>query len=183
MVDMIKTTVDSYGEPRKMLCGLYKGEMTQYAEYEEGIIDKLDLKRGDIVGLTLSENNEIRAVSKKFYIGDKPANADEKSISTVSPQYGNPYSTIYYGYGKVISKNNGYISIEYDNSQDKTYKSMLVNLNDKELSIYYYDKEADKVIFGSAEYVMDANTVGEDAASHVMINVDSGDVKEIIIFN
>lgn len=183
MVDKIVTVATEDGETLNKLYGLHKGASVTYVEYEEGVLDVSELKRGDIIGLTLSGKDEIKEYSKKFYFGDKPEDADTRSISENSPQYGNPYSTIYYGYGIVKTKEDGMISIEYANSDSAEYKSMVVNVNDKNLSIYYYDTERDKVMLGNADYILDAQTVGESEASHVMINVDSGDVKELIIFD
>ena len=63
-----------------------------------------------------------------------------------------------------------------------TYKSMTVYADSSDLSVYYIDKDEDKVSLADSTYISDAKTVGETDASYVMIRVGSGDVKELIIF-
>lgn len=182
VVDEISLGLNSDGDECVELTGLYGGEKVKLTEKTSGTIKAADLSRGDILTLQLSSNGEIKGYSKQFYCGDKPDDASETAISENSPQYGDPYAFTYYAYGKVKSKKDGIISIEFANSENMTYKSMTVYADSSELSVYYIDKKANKVSLANSSYISDAKTVGDASASYALIRVGSGDVKELIIF-
>lgn len=180
LVDKVVRGINDEGEERMKLYGLYDGGETVLTEYESGVIAPGSLKRGDIIGVELSGSGEVRSYSIKFYRGDKPADAAANAISENQPQYGAPYSDIYYAYGKVMTKTDGIINVQF--TTDTPYASMLVNADAAELDVYYYDSENDRVIMGNSSYIQDAKTVGEENASYVMFRINAGDAQELIIF-
>lgn len=182
VVDEILYGLNEEGEKCVELIGLYGGAEVRLTEKTSGIIKASDLSRGDVLTLELASNGEIKGYSKQFYYGDKPDDAPETAISENSPQYGDPYSFTYYAYGKVKSKKDGIISIEFANAETMTYKNMTVYADSSDLNVYYIDKKADKVGLANSSYIKDAKTVGDAQASYALIRVGSGDVKELIIF-
>ena len=180
LVDKVVRGINEDGDERVKVYGLYDGAETALMEYESGIINPDSLKRGDVIGLDLSGSGEIKSYSKKFYRGSKPADADANAISEEEPQYGAPYSDIYYAYGKVMTKTDGIINVQF--STTTPYASMLVNADSADLDVYYYDSENDRVLLGNSNYIQDAKSVGEENATYVMFRINAGDAQELIIF-
>lgn len=176
LVDKIINTVDEDGDAVLKVCGLYDGVKVEYPEYEDGVINAGDLKRGDIITLTLTDGNKIKSYEKKFYKDGIPSDVTHLAVSQDSPKSGNVDNT-FYAYGKAMTMKDGIMALELS---DGTV--MTINTNYNELDIYAYSGAKDKVRVTDSSNIYDAKSVGDDDASYVMVRITARRESELIVF-
>ena len=191
VVDKIKKGLNRYEEPVNILSGWHEGQYVSYSEYEEGIIEAQNLKRGDIICVLLSANKEIKQIEKRFYLGSRPENAPANSISQDTPMGPSggytPYWDIFLVYGTVVAKEGKYIKVRTDTSgtadgytlPKPSYETMIVNLNGSRIEKYIYDSEEDEVRLATDVDFVDEESAG--VGSTVVLRAASGQVRDIVI--
>lgn len=189
VVDRIDEGMNSEGDVVKLLNGLYKGKYVTYAESEPDILSQTDLKQGDIVCVSLTPDDEIKRVEKRFYDGTKPDDAPTNSISIdnpMGPTTHDPYWNLFMIYGSIESREGSTVKIKADTSQGQVlsqpkYEDIIVNVDAANLYKYIYDTEEEVRVATSADFI-DAETLGGAAPRMVVCRINSGDVLDIVIY-
>ncbi len=194
LVDRLSRAQDEDGEVLYKVSGLYQGEERSYFIDEDVAVNTADFKQGSVLTLAFA-GDVITDYEVKFYEGSKPAGAPSASVSTEIPQYAAAANgimgTCWYGYGVVETKKSGIIRISFENvdvpnpGSSESFKNLpelVANLTAFG-RIYRYDSENEKIELVNSSYVLDRATVGDLEASRVLIQADSGNTNQMIIFD
>ena len=191
IVDKVHKGINRYGEPTTLLRGWYEGKYVSYPENKEGLIEAHNLKRGDIICISLSSSKEIKIIEKRFYEGSRPLNAPKNSISTdtpMGPDQNTPFNSyLFLVYGTVIAKNDKYWKVKTDTSgtapgytlPSPNYETIIVTLDNPKLKKYIYDSTENEVRLAENTDFVDAESAG--VGSTVVLRSGSGQVVDIVI--
>lgn len=182
VVDEVSKMLNDNGETKNCVSGVYDGNYVTFSEYTDGLLEGLDLKFGDITAVELNSKNQIKRMEKRFYNGEKPSGAPARAISTGEPQYGGPYSDIYYAYGYISNRKSAFATAELNHATGSTYSKIMINLKAENLKIYVIDNDNDEIRTGNESDVSDAATVGAAQASRVFLSGNEGNIKEMVVF-
>lgn len=193
VVDKVSKGLNRDDDVVNVLCGFTGGAYVEYPERDANIITSLNLKRGDIVALSLTESKEIKDIEKRFYVGDLPEDSPVNSISTNKPMgpqenWRTPYTNLFLAYGEVVCKNGNYIKVDIDitncgNIQAAAaYKSMISDLSKTSTKKYIYDSTAGEngiVRLATNADFIDAESAG--TGSKVVMKINNGLLSDIVI--
>jgi hypothetical protein len=92
-----------------------------------------------------------------------------------------PYAVNYLAYGTAVTKKNNLIAVELSNGS--VYSPLLINTQSSETNVYYCNISEDEFRLGGAADIFDAATAGASNANRILVFVDCGDIKDVIIFD
>lgn len=173
LVDKFYTTVAEDGELRQVLCGYSNNEYVELAENKEGVFD--DLEQGDIISAALSLQGTVKQVLKRYYREpDHPGNS--RAVSALNPSIGSISSNTSWKYGTVLSKKDGKVVVDVGGN-----KFVFNTKGETRLRMYYYDEENGEVGLAGYGDIRDAESVGENDASRVVVHPMYLETREVII--
>lgn len=190
LVDELEYALNDEGDVLYNVKGIYNGTEKSYFIDESVKVNASDFERGSV--LTLAFTGElITDYEVKLYKTQKPEDASDLSVSVLPKECQDTISSTgimgkcFLGYGTVTSKKDGVITITFDGNNEEagaTYDHLLVRTSSLG-RIYRFDKEQKEVYVSNANEILDAQTVGTQDASKVLITADSGNMRQLIILN
>ena len=190
LVDSLSLGLNNEGEVQYNVTGVYNGDIKSYFISEDVAVKESDFERGSI--LTLAFTGELVTDYKvKLYKTAKPEDASELSVSILPTECQDTVSEsgimgkCFLGYGTVTAKKDGIITVTFGGKTEGAgadYEHLLIRTSSLG-RIYCFDSETDKVYVASEKEILDAQTVGKDEASKVVITADSGNMRQLIILN
>jgi len=190
LVDELTLGLDSEGTVLYEVSGVYNGEEKSYFISEDVEITESDFERGSVLTLAFT-GDTITDYEVKLYKKAKPQDASEFSVSVLPDECQAAISSTgimgkcFLGYGTVTAKKDGIITIEFagnGGTEGATYEHLLCRTSSLG-RIYRFDADNKEVYVSNANEILDAQTVGKDDASKVLITADSGNMRQLIILN
>lgn len=190
LVDELTLGLDSEGNVLYEVSGIYNGAEKSYFISEEVEITESDFEKGSVLTLAFT-GDTITDYEVKLYKKAKPQDAPEFSVSVLPTECQAAISPTgimgkcFLGYGTVTSKKDGIITIEFAGNggvDGATYEHLLCRTSSLG-RIYRFDEDEKEVYVSNANEILDAQTVGIDDASKVLITADSGNMRQLIILN
>ncbi|MBR6728826.1 MAG: hypothetical protein IKL80_01585, partial [Clostridia bacterium] len=192
LVDNLVSAVNEEGEILYKVSGIYNGKAQSYFIRDDVPVTVSDFKQGTVMTLAFT-GSLITDYEIKFYEDAKPE-GEEAPEFCVSAQPSECQDTVsstgimgkcFLGYGTVTSNKDGLMTITFAGTTGESgssYNHLLVRTSSLQ-RIYRYDSELEQVSIATAKDVLDAQTVGSDDASKVLVTADSGNFRELIIFD
>ena len=191
VVEDITEALNDYEESAYCLSGYFNGK---YAEYfvetsAENTAQIANIKKGDLLTVSISAKNEIDSINKKLYLSrdlqageslDVPnAEITLRTFITDEVAQGGNFATHYYAYGKVRLNEDGMMIVDVEGNDPR---ELLINVGGGTFNTYYCNVAEDEIRLGSISDIKDAESVSSSRASSVFLHMQNREIIDIVIF-
>lgn len=175
LVDKVYEEYDEYeGEERNIVCGYMDNEYVSLAEAKSGVLT--GLKQGDIISVAQNLQGQVKSVLKRYYSEPDHPGSDQ-AVSKLKPSVGTVSSSTSWKYGTVMYKKDGKVIVDVGG------ESFVFNTNgEAKLRMYFYNSKNKTVGLAGYADILDAQSVGRDNASRVVVHPMWLETREVIIF-